>query len=137
MIRNYDIIFQTVPTYESMLHQPKYDYYYVASKSVVDTGNYVYYNGTGEGIVSKELQLWGTKYLEFPRYLPYEEIKRVMSLENYSVHYRVDINPFTKPWLQTREEARKVFLIGKWAEWDRARTLQEVYFISYNFLRQL
>lgn len=135
--KNYDAFFQTVPTYESLVHQPKYDYYYVASSSsATDTGNYVTYNGTGEGIASREMQLWGIKYLEFPRYLPYEEICRVMSMKKYYVHYRVDMNPFTKSWLQTEADARRIFLIGKWAEWKRTRELHEVYSICYNFLRQ-
>lgn len=135
MSKHFDIIFQTFPTQESRLKQPELLYYYVAEKFNGEENNYVIYNGSGEGIVVKECQLWDRRYLEFPKNLPMQEINRVMSLQGYEIYCMKDINPFSKPYRQTKEQSAKIQLVGKWAEWNRLRSPADVYTIVYNRLQ--
>ena len=139
MAENYDEIFQTFPSELSKIYQPPLLEYYMGIdifefRKNTSKDNYVIYNGTGEGIVVREINLWMKKFLEFPKYVALKEIKKVYSDQRYKFIKLFDLDPFSKIWTQPFQIDPKIHLVGRWAEWNNKRLSHEAYKIVKDIL---
>ena len=123
----FDLVFQTFPTRESKEQQPALVPFVAAAQfgNANPDVNYVVYNGTGKGIVVREAQLFGNKFLEFPKNMTLEEVYGLHPVET-GWQYTVlkDIHPNTKPWSHSDP---KIKLVGRFAEWDRRVLSHDAY----------
>lgn len=119
-LRNdYDIIFQTFPTQASLSTQPPYLKYYIVLSGIgADPDqNYIEYDGTHTVPWVRLSQLWGKRYLEFPKGMSWESITEWSSLWANSLHVEVkDFHPDTEIQVS---RLTGVSLIGRWATWNK------------------
>jgi hypothetical protein len=133
--KSYDVVFQTFPTKLSKEQQPPLVPYCMASKLSTEKRNYVVYNGTGEGVVVRECNLFGRHYLEFPKNVTRSAILHAMDMTGMDLVELKDLHPKTKPWRQPASTDPKIHLIGRWAEWQTHRLSHEIYSIVYGMLK--
>ena len=97
--------------------------------------NFVVYNGTHEGLVVREAQLFGNHFLEFPKGLTQEHDLEEwpIDLKGYKVVMLKDLDPRTKPWHQPKGNIR---LIGRWAQWDRKILSHDAYGIVQKMIQE-
>lgn len=132
LTEKYDFVFQTFASEESRKLQKMLVPYWIGTiYDVVDLDrNEVLYNGTHSGYAVKHSYLWGNEYFEFPQFLPFSEIKRVVSpqlIEQMEFTELQELSPFTDPYQPPVYEPSNLYYVGKWAEWNPARLDHQVY----------
>ena len=95
----FDMVFQTFATRESKEQQPALLSFVAAAQfDACDPGqNAVVYNGTKQGIVVREAQLWGNRFLEFPKNMTLEEVQGQYDLKDWKTVVLKDLDLRTKP----------------------------------------
>lgn len=137
LAKSYDLVFQTFPTKESKEQQPALMSFVAAAKLGTDdpSQNWVVYNGTKEGLVVREASIFGNHFLEFPKNISMEEIKKSHPLSSdYKMVELRDLHPHTKPW---DFKHPKIKLLGRWAQWDRKVLSHDAYSLCQKFIQEL
>jgi hypothetical protein len=117
--RKYDMVFQTFASKQSRAEQPPLRSFIAAAQfGIAPTDlHWVMYNGTPKGLVVREAQLFGNKFLEFPKDVGLAEIEAQHDLTGYQSVMLKDLDPTTKPWQS--DPKSKVKFVGRMAMWDR------------------
>ena len=138
--KTYDVVLQTFPT--KLSKAGAFGYYvknFVASRKLTPeedpATHYVICNGTGEGIVVRESNLFGVKSLEFPQGIGQAEISAKVDISDYQIVAVPEIHPQQKPWEPPTGWDPKIHLVGKWAEWNIQRKPHEVYAMVCELLK--
>jgi hypothetical protein len=118
LLRAYQFVFQTFPRQADIATQPsRVSFLAAAQLGVADpTQNLVVYNGKGQGIVVREAQLFGNRFLEFPKNVPLETVKKSYDLTGWQTVSLKDLAPNTHPISQP---GKGLYLMGRYAQWDR------------------
>jgi hypothetical protein len=130
--KQYDHVFQTFPSEESYHDQKHLVPFWTAIlyDSYNTDSNKIWYNGTGEGYIVCRSNLWGDTYYEYPKYLPLEEIQRILLPEVFSkmiFRRKKEMSPFTVPYQPSIYMPDNLHFVGKWAEWNPKRLCYQVY----------
>lgn len=135
--QNYDLVFQTFASQEAKEFQPLLVPFVAAAKIGTQNPekNYVVYNGTKEGIVVREAQLFGNLYLEFPKNMSEQEVRELHDVTGFKLVTLKDLSPLSKPW-QTPKDS-KVKMIGRWAQWDRKFLSHDAYNLAMKFIEEV
>lgn len=128
----YDFVFQTFRADYSFADQkPLIPFWTAAMYDSCDPEiNEVWYNGTGNGHIVRSAKLWGNQYFEFPKYLSYEEIRKVTParvLEKMVFQELKDMSPFTVGFQPSVFSPSNLYFAGRWAEWNNKRLTHQVY----------
>jgi hypothetical protein len=136
--RGYDLVFQTFATQESKNFQPPL-VSFVAAASIGRSDpekNFVVYNGTKDGIVVREAQLFGNHFLEFPKNMSIQEVRELHPDDGKHSYISLkDLDASTKPWLE--DKSSKVKLVGRWAQWDRKVLSHDAYKLVQKYIKEL
>lgn len=133
LCKAYDHVFQTFPSQYSLKQQPPTVSYLIGRSPIAAPReeNYVLYCGTKDTVVVRISQLWGNRYLEFPKELRLETL-----LANYPMYAEhtftevKDLHPDTLTWTSP---LRNLHYIGRWATWDK-RWLSHM---AYEYVQQI
>lgn len=137
LARGYDFVFQTFPRKVDMELQPNRIPFVAAAKMGVQPlgVNIVVYNGIGPkgGIVVREAMLFGNHFLEFPKGMSLKQVGEQYSLDGWKTVMLKDLSPHTKPIPQPGD---KVYLMGRYAQWDRKCLSHDCYQRTLNILKK-
>lgn len=141
LARSYDVVFCTFPTQRSskymresgalvkipvLLLQAEYNH--------EKRKNIVLYNGTPLGAMVRVSQLFGSFAMEY-------SYDHIVNMDAYPDKVRLrrllDIKPDAPKWDPDETPANNVFLLGRYAEWNRTRLSHEVYDLTQNILREI
>ena len=132
LCEQYDFVFQTFPAeYSYSAQKPLIPFWTSVLYDSCDPEiNEVWYNGKGEGHIVRSAKLWGNQYFEFPKYLSYEEIRKVTPagvLEKMVFQELKDMSPFTVGFQPSVYSPSNLHFVGRWAEWNNKRLTHQVY----------
>ena len=141
LCEQYDFVFQTFPAeYSYSAQKPLIPFWTAALYNSCDPEiNEVWYNGTGEGHIVRSAKLWGNQYFEFPKYLSYEEIRKVTPagvLEKMVFQELKDMSPFTVGFQPSVYSPSNLHFVGRWAEWNNKRLTHQVYAVTEEILHE-
>lgn len=120
LARGFDFVFQTFPRKVDIEAQPERIPFVAAAKFATSDPdrNVVVYNGLDDdrNIVVREAMLFGNHFLEFPKHMLLPEVKKLYPLDGWHTVVLKDLAPNTLP---VEQPGNKLFLMGRYAHWDR------------------
>ncbi len=139
----YRWVFVTFATEESRLSQPpriKYPVLIADQKLLTGHPNIYIYNGTTDTWWTRYTEMWGTTCWEFSHseYPTLESVKAIPEVNQPGVHLEMspEFSPGTLPWPEDRVPAKNVYLLGRWAKWDKACHTHDAYYDVRKILTQ-
>jgi hypothetical protein len=128
LAKDFDAVFQTFPTQKSLQAQPGYRKYGMLAdtRTFSDLPNMSIYNGTKEFLWTRLCTMWGWTTWEFSSEEYPEGKLPDMGEHKKQVNLR-DFAPGTIVWDPKDVPSPNVFLIGRWATWNKKALAHDAY----------